>query len=213
MSRGFTLLELLTALAVLAMIALMLLGSTHYGIAVWRRTDALAATAGELALSRAILAHDLGNAFPEWHVEPPGVSRIAFDGGPDRATFLAPAPASMGGAGLVRYTLAAAGAEGAARLELSAIRELGTSDPPPASVLVDRAARIELAYWGPGSTGEAPAWQDTWRERAELPSLIRVRVAFVPDDNRRWPDLVVAPRIAVDGTCGYDPMSFHCRGR
>jgi general secretion pathway protein J len=210
---GFTLLELLVALAVMGMIALMLAGTTQYGIAAWRRTDAFAATAGELLLGRTILARDLARAYPEWRIEGDGSPRVAFDGTADSMRFLAPAPDSMGGAGLARFSLAVGGDHGDRFLALAAGLELGTGETAPASVLLDRAVRIEFAYYGPPAPGAAPSWQEEWRARAELPMLVRVRVVLPPGDARHWPELIVRPSIAVDAGCVYDPLSYHCRGR
>jgi general secretion pathway protein J len=209
MRPGFTLVELMLALALMGMVTVMLLGSTRFGVAAWARTDALAATAQDLALGRAILARDLETAYPEWSVDEHAVQHVPFEGTDRQLVFLAPAPESMGAAGFVRFTLRA----DADRLELSGVPELSTVDPPPASVLVSGASSTEFAYYGPAGIGEAPAWQDHWQGRAQLPLLVRVRVGFPAGDLRKWPDLVVRPRIAEDASCVYDPLSYHCRGR
>jgi general secretion pathway protein J len=206
---GFTLIELMVALAIMGMIALMLLGSTQYGVAIWQRTDLIAQTTQDLALSRAILARDLELAYPEWSVDQHRLQHVPFEGTNHSLAFLAPSPESMGRAGMARFMLRAA--EG--RLELSAVRELGTVDPPPASVLVSGARSIELAYFGPAALGEAPSWQRDWQGRADLPLLVRIRVGFAPGDPRSWPELIVRPRIAEDASCVYDTLSYHCRGR
>src|SRR5262249_17815635 len=69
--------------------------------------------------------------------------------------------------------------------------------PPSASaetVLVGGIDRLDFAYWGEAAPGEQPAWLAAWH-RAELPGLIRVRLAFNKGDPRRWPDLIAAPRL------------------
>jgi len=209
MRPGFTLVELLLALAIMSMVAVMLLGSTRFGVAAWQRTDVLAATAQDLALGRAIVAHDLENAYPEWSVDAEAVQHVPFEGTDRLLVFLGPAPESMGAAGFARFTLRA----DAGLLTLSGVRELGTVDPPPESLLVSGAASIDFAYYGPAGLGEAPSWQTDWQGRAQLPMLVRVRVRFPAGDLRIWPDLVVRPRIAEDASCVYDPLSYHCRGR
>jgi hypothetical protein len=40
-----------------------------------------------------------------------------------------------------------------------------------------------------------PDCLDNWDGLLGLAQLIRVRVSFAPGDRRRWPDLVVAPRL------------------
>jgi general secretion pathway protein J len=39
-------------------------------------------------------------------------------------------------------------------------------------------------------------WQSTWNTSAQLPPLVRLRIRFT-DASRRWPDLVVAPRLGA----------------
>ena len=60
--------------------------------------------------------------------------------------------------------------------------------PPPAqrSVLIERLARVEFAYWDGGQ------WLTRW-DKSELPRLVRVRVVFPPGDPRHWPDVIAAP--------------------
>jgi general secretion pathway protein J len=51
--------------------------------------------------------------------------------------------------------------------------------------------RIELAYWGSQSPGQAGSWQTQW-DGAGIPELIRLRLVFAKGDRRRFPDLIAA---------------------
>jgi hypothetical protein len=46
-----------------------------------------------------------------------------------------------------------------------------------------------------------------------LPSLIRISPGFAPGDNSYWPELIVAPQIAADAGCVFDPLGHRCQGR
>jgi hypothetical protein len=46
-----------------------------------------------------------------------------------------------------------------------------------------------------------------------LPRLIRITVTFDATDRRRWPELTLEPRIAVDVACVLDALTKRCRGR
>jgi general secretion pathway protein J len=71
--------------------------------------------------------------------------------------------------------------------------------------LLRNVRSLAIAYldasgvWQPSATGV-------------LPRLIRVRIAFPPDDPRSWPDLFVAPRISGGADCTYDGRLKSCRG-
>ena len=52
----------------------------------------------------------------------------------------------------------------------------------------------ELARRGTVEIGD---WQDEWREEPDVPAMLRLRVRFANNDDRVWPDLLVASRIEV----------------
>jgi hypothetical protein len=54
---------------------------------------------------------------------------------------------------------------------------------------------LRFSYYGAERTGQPAAWHDRW-EGPALPLLIRIELGFEPSDRRRWPDLVIAPRLA-----------------
>ena len=54
-----------------------------------------------------------------------------------------------------------------------------------------KSVDFELAYQLPAQRGSA--WVNAW-DSAEPPQLVRIRIAFVQKDARRWPELVAAPK-------------------
>ena len=67
-------------------------------------------------------------------------------------------------------------------------------EPEPVETeLIRGVVQVEFAYWGAPAADQAAGWQTQWASLA-LPELIRVRLAFAKDDRRRWPDLITAPR-------------------
>ncbi len=60
---------------------------------------------------------------------------------------------------------------------------------PPAvqeTVMLDGVERLELAYWASG------AWVPVWNAD-KLPALVRVRIVFPGGTGRRWPPLLIQP--------------------
>ena len=80
-------------------------------------------------------------------------------------------------------------------------------------VLLANVQSVELSYFGKGRSDRAAAWHPRWVGERALPQAVRIRVRFAEGDGRHWPELVVAPRIAVDVGCVYDPLTKQCRGR
>jgi len=54
-------------------------------------------------------------------------------------------------------------------------------------------------------------WTDSWVEKPAPPALVRIRLRFGVGDKRRWPELIVAPRISTDANCVFDVVSQMCR--
>ncbi len=76
--------------------------------------------------------------------------------------------------------------------------------------LIARVQDIDIAYFGADPISGENRWQSFWIDRREPPTLVRVRLRFVPDDRRQWPDLVVRPQARVSATCRIDRTSGDC---
>jgi general secretion pathway protein J len=215
LSRGFTLVELLVAMAVLGLISVSLLGSLRFGAVAWQRSDAQGSAVEQTELAESVLRRALSSAYPYLSVSDPTDPHILFDGTASRISFLGPAPEALGGAGLARFAVSLDASEHGQRLTIAATPELAVGDAAalPPSVLVDGLDHADFAYYGALEPGSDPAWHDSWNSRFGLPQLIRISGAFEAGDHRHWPTLVVAPRIAVDEGCVLDLLASRCQGR
>jgi general secretion pathway protein J len=192
--RGFTLLELLISIALLALLTTMLFGGLQLGTRqVGRQTDRLD-RAARLSLAQGFLRRQLADARPL--ADPAQAAGIvAFAGERDSLSFVNPAPASAAVGGLESLSV-----EFADNRDPTAGRLLlrRRSDEPGAeirgSVLLDHVRQAEFAYFGVAAAGEAAAWHESWRDMAYLPSLVRLSVAF--SDGAVMPELIVALRLS-----------------
>jgi general secretion pathway protein J len=72
----------------------------------------------------------------------------------------------------------------------------GALDPErEPTVLLDGIAEAGFSYRSLDDTGRPGPWQDTWPTPSTLPPIVRLKVRF-KDATRRWPELVLAPRLA-----------------
>lgn len=193
---GFTLLEILVALVVLALLTLGLAQGMRTGLAMWhaqaRQLDRVANLDAVERLLRTLLSSMPPPLAVRFIGDPTATEGIAGDA--DRLTFTGELPTGLGTTRRARMTLAVQGG----RLVL-----IWTPDPhevragpapaPSTTALLDRVARLDLAYWGRVAPNQPPAWQSAWKGGA-FPQLIRVRLVFAKGDPRRWPDLIVAPQ-------------------
>ena len=184
--RGFTLLEVLVALAVLGLLLGLLAGGVQLGLRAWQAQARVRETRGDLDAVDRTLRHLIAAAEAGSVSVPP-----LFDGQSDRLGFSADLPEGAGIPGVADLGLGVAADH---RLVLRYtphrhVRPLGPPPPVREATLLDGVARLELAYW---PRNPPWGWRSAWTGR-ELPGLIRLRLVFLPGDVRHWPDIVAAP--------------------
>jgi general secretion pathway protein J len=206
---GFTLLELLVAMAVLSLLALVMMGSLKFSARVWERTQATADASDAVSSAQAFIRHQLAAAYPQWQDGGPDRPHVLFDGEAQALSFLAPPPAQFGPGTNLRYTLQRSKSGGLEVVWQSQAPE----DAPKSTLLLPNISSVDFDYFGPAFGGSLPKWFDSWSNRARLPDLVRIRIAFPPGDRRIWPELIVHPDITVDVRCIYEPLTRTCRGR
>lgn len=217
MCRGMTLIEVLVALALLALLALGMFSTFHVGQRSYQQVARIDAALSDIVATQRFLRHVLESAYP-FEVSSGAQQRVyGFEGERNRLAFTALMPLSAGSSGHYRYELAlAAAANGSrnlivrARLDRNGLAPRGGVPQQPGigeEVLIERVAGIELDYLNPVDS----QWVSSWQRTRTSPALVRVRVLFAQDDPRRWPELVIAPRVTDDANCNFDTVAQACR--
>ncbi len=203
---GFTLIEIVVALALLALMIAMLPATLHMGRRAWETGD-LIERREDLFAARSFLERTLGEAMPVYARLPSGGTGIAFRGDPASLEFVAPSSAGPAGGGLYRYALwSTRSQESPNALFLSANPfQVGPSAPPgaPAApetrILVRRLDAARLRYFGRVSRQQdAPQWTDTWDRNDALPDLVELSLVGV--DGQTPPPLVVELKLRHAGS-------------
>jgi general secretion pathway protein J len=208
---GFTLLEVLVSMTLLAMLSVALLSAIHFGTEIWHASERAASDSNRIRSVQAELSQAIARAYPET-VADASDGHVDFDGQADSLTFLVP-DENVPGA-LSRIAIAVDDDDKAANLTMSQVLELAASpdDDDTRRVLLRGVKSIDIAYFGKRGDKAVAEWDDSWRNRNTLPQLIRIRIAFADAHARPWPDLIVAPHIAADVNCTYDPITKSCQG-
>jgi general secretion pathway protein J len=194
---GFTLLELLVALSVLGLVLIALNHGVRTGLGIWNveahrinRTKDLDATA---RLLRTMLTQIPVSAAASINPGSPPVA-IAFAGTGDKLAFVGNLPMGLETTGYADIALRLSGQ----RLVMNWSphrHELADPAPVPAvTEILSGVERLDLAYWGPPLPAASPTWLAAW-DGPSLPNLLRIRLGFAAGDPRRWPDLIIAPRL------------------
>ena len=198
-SAGFTLLELLVAVSLVALLSVLLFGGLRIGLrsadAVDRRVDHTA----QIAQAYDFMQNVLADARPLPTTPNALQSPIDFTGEPDRLSFVAVPPddVGLGGFQLLQVALEGQGQDRRLVVSWQQIKRGGAAAEPAMlqpSILLDRVSSVEFAYFGVADRNRPPEWLDHWTDRLTLPQLVRLRIAMA--DHSRAPDLVVAPRLA-----------------
>ncbi len=186
---GFTLLEILAAVAVFGTVLALLTQGVQFGLRATRLQAEAHGRNGELAAVDRALRRMVALADPGTYPEP-----ATLHGTAQRLSFITELP--LGGDGHMQRADVALSAE-AGRLLLRWTphrhAELYGAEPEVhETVMLDGVERLELAYWASGTW--VPAWNAD-----KLPALVRIRLVFPGGTGRRWPPLLVEPvREAVE---------------
>lgn len=197
-ARGFTLLEVLASLVLLA---LLLVGvysgirtathSVHSGTATIERVD-------QVRSSQQFLRRELSQSLTQpigktEHGEP-----IYFAGSEHEMRYVAPLPGYLGKLGpqLQRLELVHDGEDGF-RLELSLALLPPDGSPPQAlgdpQVLLDHIKSGSFSYRGIDARGASVSWSSDWSDGRLLPQLVSIKL--VPHGTIGWPQLLVPLRV------------------
>ena len=211
---GFTLVEVLAAVALLSLLSLVLLGSLQFGLKAWERGAAHADRVDHITLAQNLLRRVIEDAYPYFFAADPTRGQVEFEGTASSLRLLTSPPRALGGGGRSRLSLSVDRRGEGFDLVVAARPELASNLGHAAKkVLVANVLSVELSYFGKGRSDRTAAWRERWTGETSPPQLVRIQVRFPAGDTRLWPELVVAPRIAVDIGCVYDPLTKQCRGR
>jgi general secretion pathway protein J len=200
---GFTLLELLVSLVLLALILSFVGGALRFGARAWEAAGALDRGASMGAV-RTFLEQRLAEAMPVYERDEAGRVRIAFSGQPQQLSFVSPSARGKAGAGLYRFSLNLQPVDRDARsrtdlaLEQSLYQpEAGqvVAAPEDGQVLLGDIAGIELRYYGRKEARSPAAWHSQWTRADALPELVEISVLLREQDARTWLPLVVELRL------------------
>lgn len=191
---GFTLLEIVVALAVLGILLATLTQGVRFGLAAFDRQDRMVATGSRLEAVDRTLRRLIEQLDPGTTTD--GDTVVGTHHG---LAFRSSLPMSVSAA--VPGQPDGSPTDGPADLRLSIDHEhrlildwlphrhavpTGPTPPPHVETLLTGLERLDISYYGDG------IWLNEWSQN-KPPRLIRIRLVFPDGDPRHWPDLVAAP--------------------
>jgi general secretion pathway protein J len=186
---GFTLLEVLAALAVLGLILAALSAGLRFGQQALLTQARDTRVANQLGPVDDALRSLIARAWP-------GASgtEARFLGTARTLSFRTTMPESLT-AVRTRDADVTIGVDSTHRLYLTWLpwyRNWIITPPPPARIdLLANVDHVEFAYWDPSLKLPLGGWVTAWAGTS-VPRLLRVRLVFVKGAGLRWPDIIVA---------------------
>lgn len=220
-ARGFTMIELLIALGLFAIMSGVLFGALRLAGRSTDAGEAKAQAASGMRLASEYLRTQLTAQHPQ-RMRKMLEFPLLFGGTRDEVRFTAPLPGRVGLGGMWYFKLSLASVDGSPRKALvleRMIPDLEALSIPQfteteRSILADDIKSIELSYFGRdrgGATDAAPTWRGSWEDTQVLPLLVQIEV--VPRVGDPWPPLLIAPRAAPEAGCrAWDAIRGVCMG-
>jgi general secretion pathway protein J len=196
-AAGFTLLEILASLVLLALLLLGVYSGIRTASHGVRSGTAAVERIDQLRSAQEFLRRELAQSLIQPISHNDRGEDIYFVGNSHEMRYVAPLPGYLGKLGpqLQRLQLVDAG-DGDSRLELS-LAVLPPDGQPPQplgepQVLLDHIRNGSFGYRGVDTQGHAVAWSGTWADGRLLPQLIRIELQV--EGNYAWPRLEVPLR-------------------
>lgn len=204
--RGFTLLEILVAVTLLALLVAMAYGTLRTAVKSMRSGEALIDRTDRLRTSQEFLRRQLSHAMPLpfERMEDTGENHV-FMADRDTLRFVAPMPGHLSRGGPHVQWLKLDG--DVLEFDHAQLNGYDPDDPKKGNkrkpvVLLDgiREAKFEFRELDP-ETGELGEWEGDWEDPQRLPLLVRLVVEFDEDSRQHWPDLEI-PLLVATGMPG-----------
>ncbi len=207
--RGFTLIEILLSVGLLALVIALAYGSIRVAVQASRSGESLIERTEEMRTAQGFLRRQLSQMLPTPYerLDDSGEEK-RFEGDAQGIRFVAPMPGYLSRGGPHVQELVLARVAGGYQLEFRHA-QLNGFDPAEGFdpeqepvVLIDGIRDGEFSFRRLEVEGELSDWMSEWDEPALLPLLLRLDLEFDSADRRDWVEFEVAGLAASAGLGG-----------
>jgi general secretion pathway protein J len=213
---GFTLVEILVAVALVGLLSTLIVGGVRLGAQAWTKAGRRSAGAADIDAVQDLVRHTIASAYPAFASSDPTDRSVAFNGDHASLALVAPLPVAIEAGVWARERFFVAQHGGAPALFMGWHLDLPASDegtplPENTVLLLEHVRAAHFGYFGLSEDMQNRVWQESWTGRRFLPEMVRVRIERDNPLLASWPELVAEPRATADPACRYDPVDVGCR--
>ncbi len=196
---GFTLLEVIIATVLLAMIMTILLGGMRVGADSWEQGERLADRASRLLVADNFFRSHLSDVKPLFE-SPTDTSQagappiLLFSGGSAWLEYTGTLPPQVrGGIYKFRLHLKQDGERNDLKLAMRPFStgEKGVTEPIEDVLVLENVKSLRFSFYKKSTDNGESKWMEGWKENF-LPALIRIEIGLRGEPE--WPPIIVAPR-------------------
>ena len=207
---GFTLMEVLVAMTLLALLMAALSGSIAFVGRSWDKGWRTSESSAALSRVEGTVRHLIERSFPV-SARREKKDEFLFDGTADSLRLVAYSAPGGGGGSLYIQEIVATGAGGQRQLVYRQYPFRGNGTAPDQvneAPLLSGNLKIAFSYYGSQQPSIQPSWLKSWSTDRTLPDLIRLDIEA---DGDSWPPIVVRPFITAEYACLRSASAGLCR--
>ena len=218
LQAGFTLIEMVVAMALLGTMMLLLYSGLTFGLRSWDAADANGHRTADRRIAENFLRREIAETFP-MRFKDPMTLKIAFEGKENRLRFVSSRPAGISASGLslVGIEIEADDVKRTRNLVMrrampdDAAKDFAPLDRGERSVLFEGVEAIAFTYFGSENDFTDPKWVEAWDYAGRIPQLIRIRIKAA--DGSMLPEMVVKIMLSEEAGCLESAFQRVCRPR
>ena len=216
--RGFTLIEMVVAMALLGTMMLLLYSGLTFGLRGWDAADTNGRRTADRRIAENFLRREIGETFP-MRFKDPMTLKVAFEGKENRLRFVSSRPAGISASGLSLVGIEIE-ADDIKRTRNLVMRRAMPDDDAKDFVPLDRGERtvlfegvdgVAFDYFGSENDFSDPKWVEAWEFAGRIPQLIRIRIRA--SDGSFLPEMVVKLMLGEEAGCLESAFQRVCRPR
>ena len=196
--RGFTLIEVMLAILLLAVLLAMAYGGIRSAVKSMHAGEALIDRVNRVRVAQEFIRHQISRTLPLPFGQEEGTgANFMFQGEGDFMRFVAPMPGYLSRGGSYVQTLELTDTRNGKQLLFFHsmlngydAKKLRSDDPEPV-VLMDLIESGSFEYRKLDAEGKLEDWSDDWEDPSFTPMMVRIRLKMRPEALVDWPDMQI----------------------